>query len=99
MDWGNGVLNWWLPPPALLTLTVRKIIMQRAVGTLIVPNWRSAPFWPLIWDAAGKKFEGFVQKHFELPRENIIVKGRYSNGVFGQDPLPFSLLALKINWV
>ena len=45
VNWGNE-LNWWVPP---YTLFVGPFSMLHSVGrTLIIPAWKSAPFWPII---------------------------------------------------
>ena len=44
----SGDVNWWVPPPYLVCRTVRHAESCSARGTLILPAWRSAPFWPLI---------------------------------------------------
>ena len=41
-------------------------------GTLIVPAWRSTPFWPVICP----HFAVFVQETILLPGSDLIVPGR-----------------------
>ena len=51
--------NWLVPPPRLILKTLNKMQKDKAKGTLVVPMWRSAPFWPfLISDE--KMFKKFV---------------------------------------
>jgi len=38
--------NWWCPPLYLVSCLLRHALVTKAVGKLIVPQWRSAPFWP-----------------------------------------------------
>ncbi|VDI59226.1 Hypothetical predicted protein [Mytilus galloprovincialis] len=45
--WGNDV-NWLVPPPILITKTLNKLKQDNAKGTLIVPEWTSAPYWPIL---------------------------------------------------
>ena len=47
VDWGNEV-NWWLPPLHLVCRTIRHAAECKAKGTLVVPAWDSAPFWPIL---------------------------------------------------
>ena len=42
VDWGNEN-NWWCP----------HLFNTKATGTLIVPCWPSAPFWPLLFPEGG----------------------------------------------
>ena len=48
VDWGGGENNWWCPPPGHLVRVIRHAEVCRAIETLIVPYWESAPFWPFI---------------------------------------------------
>ena len=47
VDW-LGEVNWLCPPPYLIPRTIRHALNTETHGTLIVPNWPSAPFWPLL---------------------------------------------------
>ena len=44
-----GENNWLCPPPFLIPRVIRHTLKTGADGTLIVPRWPSAPFWPLIF--------------------------------------------------
>ena len=47
VNWANDV-NWWVPPIYLISRVLRHAEICSAMGSLVVPAWRSAPFWPLI---------------------------------------------------
>ena len=47
VNWGSEI-NWWLPPQHLVCRTIRHASGCRAKGTLVVPAWNSAPFWPIL---------------------------------------------------
>ena len=47
VDWA-GEINWWVPPVYLVSRTLRHTEVCKAVGTLLVPAWKPAPFWPLL---------------------------------------------------
>ena len=93
----SGELNWWVPPPKLLCHCLNKIVSEKACGTLIVPMWQSAPFWPLICNDHGI-FRDFIKDHKILPQENVISAGQENNGFFASEPLKFKLIALKIGF-
>lgn len=93
----SGELNWWVPPPKLLCHCLNKIVSEKACGTLIVPMWQSAPFWPLICNDHGI-FRDFIKDHKILPQENVISAGQGNNGFFASEPLKFKLIALKIGF-
>jgi hypothetical protein len=39
--------------------TVNKLTRENAMGTLVVPEWKSAPFWPIIH--TGFKLRAFIK--------------------------------------
>ncbi|VDI24493.1 Hypothetical predicted protein [Mytilus galloprovincialis] len=45
-NWTNEN-NWLVPPPSLITKVINKLTVERCEGTLVVPEWRSAPYWCL----------------------------------------------------
>ena len=90
----SGELNWWVPPPKLIPKCLNKIISEKASGTLIIPMWESAPYWPLV--CHNYVFRDFVKDHRVLPQANVIVAGKGNNGVFAEEPLKFKMVALKI---
>ena len=85
-DWSSD--NTWLVPPT--TLTGRVLCHMRdckAVGTLIVPMWKSAQFWPLLC-SDGVHLNSFVKDCLFLPnRPDLFVKGRAKNTLFGTKSL------------
>ena len=94
-DWGNDI-NWLVPPPRLIVNCIRKMETDHAQGTLVVPKWKSAVFWPCLVNASNM-FRKFIVAQKLLPKHGVIHVGKGNNGVFGRDPLPFYMLALKIN--
>lgn len=71
VDWANEN-NWWCPPPALVPRVVSHAKVCRAVGTLIVPFWPSAPFWPLLHPSV-ERFASFVTAVQELPLSELLI--------------------------
>ena len=49
-DWA-GENNWLVPPVSLVPRVTRHLFVCtcRSMGTLIVPRWVSAPFWPMLF--------------------------------------------------
>jgi hypothetical protein len=39
--------NWLVPPPCMASKVIRKFCEDRANGTLVVPLWKTAPYWVL----------------------------------------------------
>ena len=47
VDWETEVC-WWVPPLYLVTRTIKHARCCSSSGTLVIPMWISAPFWPVI---------------------------------------------------
>ena len=92
-----GVKNWMVPPPALGCKTLKKIVKDKAEGTLILPEWKSAPFWPLLLSVNGS-YKSFIVDYQVLPKSNIITAGRCKHGIFTNNPLSFNMIAFKIRF-
>ena len=87
------------PPPVCLTCKVLSHLkVCNAAGTLVVPLWRSAHFWPrLCFD--GLHWSGFVHDWVILPDlPNLFVRGKAKNSIFGRGSLPFPSVALRIDF-
>jgi hypothetical protein len=92
-----GENNWLVPPPRLATDCLKKLQYENSTATLVVPEWKSAPFWPLIVDENGM-FKDFIKMFYYLPVTGSIVKGKGNNGVFSSEPLSFRMLTLRIQF-
>ena len=44
----KGELNWLCPPVHLVTACIRHLIASKADGSLLLPFWMSAVWWPLL---------------------------------------------------
>ncbi|KAK3090282.1 hypothetical protein FSP39_010613 [Pinctada imbricata] len=64
VDW-QGVNGWFVPPICIIARVIKYLKQCCAFGTVIVPQWQSASFWPLIADESG--FIREVKAHIELP--------------------------------
>ena len=98
MDW-SGENNWLLPPVALIPRVVRHAQQCRAEGTLVVPQWESAPFWPLVCPD-GNDFSSFVTAWCELPCiEMLFILGLGGTALFNGKVPNTPVLALRISFV
>ena len=61
-----GENNWWYPPLYLVPRVLRHAQNTKAQGTLIIPQWISSPFWPLLFPTGMEPAE-FVIQALELP--------------------------------
>ena len=92
--WGRDI-NWLVPPPRLIAKCLKKMFLEKAQGTLIIPSWKSGPFWPCLLDKDGS-FKSCIMHVKNLGRTNVIARGKGNNGIFAKDPLSFDMLALNI---
>ena len=93
-DW-SGENNWWCPPVALIPRLIQHASRTKAEGTLIIPQWPSAPFWPLIFSEGGQPAK-FVIEVIRLPAVDwILVPGRSGKTLFTGPPNT-SMLALRL---
>ena len=85
--------NWWCPPICLIADTLKHARLCQASGVLLIPEWPSAYFWPLL-TPDGKNFEDFVKDFLLLDPcyistcERSVFKGH----------APFRSLALLIRF-
>ncbi|MEW8548152.1 MAG: reverse transcriptase domain-containing protein [Candidatus Thiodiazotropha sp.] len=94
----QGHNNWLVPPPRLIVRCLHKLRNEGAEGTLIVPKWQSAPFWPLLYPD-GQNLAKNVSKSLVLPGSILTVRGRGKNGIFCGKPLKFDMIAFKFSEV
>ena len=88
-----GELNWLVPPPKHIMSCLRKLASENARGTMIIPKWQSAPFRPFNTDLQNE-YKYFVKAALELPKSGDVCKGKRNNGMFGENVLSFSMVAL-----
>ncbi|XP_065915901.1 uncharacterized protein [Dysidea avara] len=95
-DWGQDI-NWWCPPPFLVPRLLKHASITKAKGTLVIPKWVSAPFWPLIFPN-GTNPAQFVKEVRELPKvEGLFVEGRSGCNLFKGVPNT-PVIALRLKW-
>lgn len=91
--WGNDN-NWLVPPPRLVCKTINKLKQDKGKGTLIIPQWKLAPFWPLLCKA--EKWDFFIKGVKKL-NSLITERGRGANGIFGGHKM-FDMVALRLEF-
>ena len=78
----DGENNWWCPPVYLIPRVILHARKTQACGTLIVPCWYSAPFWPLLYPD-GTSPATFITDSLELPqREGLFLPQRSGSVLF-----------------
>ena len=70
----------------------------KTLGSLIVPMWKSAQFWPLLC-SDGVHLNSFVKDCLFIPnRPDLFVKGRAQSTLFGTKALKSRCLAIRIDF-
>ena len=94
-DW-EGEVNWLCPPPHLIPRTIRHALQTHAQGTLIVPEWPLAPFWPMIFPD-GHHEAPFITSMVVIPSSaDIVYPGKLGSSLFKRVPNT-NLLALRVD--
>ena len=87
--------NWLFPPPKLIPRVLQHLAFSKAEGTLIIPEWPSAHWWPLIYQEKGC-FTNEVRKFLVIhPTKNAFLPAVPGFSRF--DDIPnFNILVLRI---
>ena len=95
-DWGDET-NWLVPPIYLVPKTILHARACQAKGTLIVPWWESAPYWPMLRNKYG--FRRFVTET-KLFRHtiDILELGDYKKSLLGSPRFTSPLIAVKFEF-
>ena len=93
-DW-KGENNWLVPPIYLVGRCINYLIASGASGTLIVPYWTSAAFWPILVNS-DSSFKGFVTAFKKLVNvQNVFIEGSVPSVFNGN--FKGAVIALRIN--
>jgi hypothetical protein len=99
VSWANEN-NWLFPPPYLIPRVLHHMRLGKENGSLVIPSWPSAPWWPLlISKGKGKTWKSFVKGSLNLPTySGIFIPGSASSNVFTVGVPPFGIWALRIEF-
>ena len=93
-----GENNWWCPPVGLVPRVIRHAQVCAAKGTLVVPCWPSAPFWPLLCPSEGQ-FAPFVRDCCELPMvDTLFLPGPSGHALFHGEVPNTAVFALRCDF-
>ena len=94
-DWKEDN-NWLVPPIHLVCRVIKHCIACKASGTLIVPKWESAPFWPLLYQNK-LLCQPYVADMLEFKdTKDIYIHGSNKKSLFGSDEFKGTVLAVRI---
>ena len=95
VSWG-GENNWLVPPVFLIPRVINHMKLDREQGTLIIPFWQSAHWWPLVSRGPGV-FHPFVLDWREIPlHESTFLPGSAAADLFGHGIPSCRVFALRI---
>ena len=96
-DWSS--LNLWMNPPfGLMGRILQKAAEEKAVATLVVPAWKSRPWWPILQPRRDEWAE-FVVNVRPLPRSATTFRPGQSQGnAKGSGPVPWQCYALRLDF-
>ena len=95
-DWSKD-MNWLCPPVFLIPRVLRHASKCHARGTLVVPEWPSAPFWPIIFPTAGTP-ASFITDSVVLDKADLLLHpGRTGANLFHGEPNT-NFIALQISF-
>ena len=90
--------NWILPSVSQISRVITDMRACKAVGTLVIPMWKSSYFWVLLCDD-GKHWNEFAHDWVILPKyKHLFIRGKAKNHVFGSKNLSFNVIALRLNF-
>ena len=98
LSWIGEVRTIMYVPRFVLFLVFFYIwLIAKPLGTIVIPLWYSAPFWPMICDE-DNTFKEFVVDCMDLPPwKNAFIPGK-CGGNFGNQDLKFRMLALRLDF-
>ena len=94
-DW-HGDTNWLVLPVYLASSTIRHAEGCRASGTLLLPYWQSAPYWPLLFDSQMKLHTGIIAAKVFRNAQNLLKLGEYGDSLMGSNRFTAQLVAVKL---
>ena len=96
-DWSRDN-NWLVPLVSLIAHTIKHVQLSKTVGTLLVPKWKSAIFWPLLLSPISGNFVKIIAEFIEYESPSrFFIKGSAENSVFNVGRFISNLLVLMLD--
>ena len=85
----QGENNFLVPPVKHIPQVIQKITRGSCSGTLVVPLWQSAPYWPRL-QLREYEFASFIKKHlvFDNVDQSALAPGNSGFGPLGPNWAP-----------
>ena len=81
-----------VPPVNLITRVLHYMSTQNTSGTLIVPAWPSAVFWPLLW----QRYSVFIEDYRYYKGSECCLHGRNTKSIIGSSEWNGSIIAIRL---
>ena len=85
--------NWLVPPVKYILKVIKKLQSERAKGTLVIPIWKSAGYWPVLFPDGEPA--SFIVASEWFTNEKIVLQS-YTNGVFAKNGV--NMIALNLDF-
>ncbi|CAB4014734.1 Hypothetical predicted protein [Paramuricea clavata] len=97
VNW-SGENNWIFPPPYLIPKVISHMCANKEEGTLIVPLWSSAYWWPLL-TIDGRRPMPWITEWLDIPlAEDTFIPAVSHTCLFGSGTPSYRVLALKVRF-
>lgn len=93
----SGENNFLVPPIYSVVRAIKHLVYSKAIGTLIIPRWVSAPYWPFIFKKH-MQYQNYVTDVLEFAEcDRIYVKGSSPYCIFGTEKIVSPVLAVRLD--
>ena len=73
--------------------------MCKSKGTLVLPKWKSAVYWPMIVNRFENKYRSFIKDYREYKNpKSFFTPGSDDNSIFVKQPFNSNVLVLLLDF-
>ena len=83
-----------VPPVSIVSRVLQYMSSQQCCGTLIVPEWPSASFWPLLW----QRYAPHIVDYRYYAGNKCCIHGRNTNSIIGSEHWESRILAIRLSF-
>ena len=86
-----------MPPIIIIPEVIMHSFACRAKGTLVIPHWPSAMFWPYIVELDGSFRPYTIDCFYTFDGQGVFMQGNNTNSVFGSELFSSPVLFLRLD--
>jgi hypothetical protein len=79
----------------IVTKVLSYMNAQKDIGTLIVPAWPSAVFWPILW----QRYGGHIMDYKYYKGSECCTHGRNAKSLLGSPECNGNIIAIRMSFV